>query len=89
MIQALFTLLIYILVLGVLWYLFDYLISAVPIPDPFAKVARILLVVIGCLILIALLLDIAGMGVGLRLPRMSRSGPIYDVPFLPGLPIFA
>jgi len=60
MIGTLIHLIIYIIILGVIWWLLDYLISALPVPEPFAKVARILLVVVAVLIIVMLLLNLVG-----------------------------
>jgi len=60
MIGTLIHLIIYIIVLGIIWWLLDYLIGALQIPDPFAKIARILLVVVAVLIIVMLLLNLVG-----------------------------
>ena len=70
MISALFTLIIYALVLSILFWLFDYLAATLPIPDPPARFVRIALVVVFALVFIALLLDLAGVSTGLDLPRL-------------------
>jgi TRAP-type C4-dicarboxylate transport system permease small subunit len=69
MITALITVLIYLLVLGVLWWAIDYAISAIPIPDPPARFIRIIMVVVFALIFVSLLLSLIGVG-GLDLPRL-------------------
>ena len=70
MISALFTLIIYALVLGILFWLFDYLCATLPIPDPPARFVRIALVVVFALVFIALLLNLVGVSTGLDLPRL-------------------
>lgn len=70
MITALFTLIIYLLVLGIAWWAVDYLIATLPIPDPPARFIRIAMVVIFALILITLLLGLAGVSTGVDLPRL-------------------
>lgn len=69
MFGALITILIYIVVLGILYYAIDYAIKNVPIPDPPARFIRIIVVVIFCLIVISLLLSFVGVG-GIDLPRI-------------------
>jgi preprotein translocase subunit SecE len=69
MIAALFTVLIYCLVLGIIVWLVNYLISAIPIEEPFARIARILVVVIAVLIVVFLLLSLVGVG-DIGLPRL-------------------
>ena len=54
---ALINLVIYILILGVILWLALYVISHVPMPEPFGTVARVVIMVVGCLILIVLLLN--------------------------------
>ena len=63
MIGLLVTLLVVCLVIGLIWYVVD----AIPVPDPLNRIAKIVSVVIGCLILILLLLDVAGYNTGVRL----------------------
>jgi hypothetical protein len=69
MIGLLITILIYALIFGLLYWLVTYIVAAVPIPDPFGKVMIIAVVVIGVLMLIGLLLEIAGHPIGL--PRIG------------------
>jgi TRAP-type C4-dicarboxylate transport system permease small subunit len=69
-ISALFTLIIYALVLGILFWLFDYLVATLPIPDPPARFIRIAIVVVFVLIFIALLLNLVGVSTGVDLPRL-------------------
>jgi len=71
MIGALITLVVYLLVLGVIWYLVDYVIGAIPVPDPPARIIRILLVVLFCIIIIVLLLNFIGVSTGVSLPKMG------------------
>ena len=71
MIGILFTVLIYIIVLGILYYAIDYAITNVPIPDPPARFIRIIVVVIFCIILVALLLNLTGVSTGVNLPRIG------------------
>lgn len=69
MITALINIAIYLVILVIIYYLIDYILKAVPVPDPPARILRILMVVIFCLILIALLLNMLGVGFG-PLPRL-------------------
>jgi len=70
MVSALFTLLIYAIVFGLVYWLFDYLVATLPIPDPPARFIRIALVVVFTLVIIALLLGMVGVAPGLDLPRL-------------------
>ena len=66
MITSLVFLLIYLLIIGVVIWLALYIISQLPMPAPFGQVARVIVVVIGCLILILLLLNFIGLMPGER-----------------------
>ena len=69
MISMLITILVYVIILAVLWYAFEYAITNLPITDPPARYIRILVVVIFCLIIVSLLLSLIGVG-GFDLPRL-------------------
>jgi len=71
MISALITLIVYLLVLGVIWYLLGYVISNLPVPDPPARIIRILVVVLFCIIIIVLLLNFVGLSTGISLPKLG------------------
>jgi hypothetical protein len=60
MVNALVYFVIYIVVIGLIIGLLLWLIDNVPIPEPFHRVARIAIIVIGVLIVIVLLLSILG-----------------------------
>lgn len=51
---------IWIVVAGLIYWLLLYLIGVCGLPEPFNKVARVVLAVVGVLFLINLLLGIAG-----------------------------
>lgn len=58
MIETLVNLVIYILILGLIFGLLDYIIRTVPMFEPFRGIARTILVVVACLILIVFLLQL-------------------------------
>lgn len=60
MIQTLIFLIIYIIVIGLVLWLLRYLVNAIPMEEPFRRIANIAIVVIGVLILILLLLQFIG-----------------------------
>lgn len=62
-------LLIYLLVVGVVIGLIWYVCDALPIPQPLNKIIKVVSMVVGCIIVILALLQIAGMGPGL--PRIN------------------
>jgi hypothetical protein len=53
------------------WWLLTYLIDVIPLPEPFHRVARIAILVIGVLIVILLLLQFIGVVDG-GMPRLTR-----------------
>ena len=58
--QGLVELIIYLAIVGGVLWLLLWLISYVGLPEPFAKVAKIIIMVVGVLILINVLLGFAG-----------------------------
>lgn len=58
--EALLRAVIYLIVVGVIFWLITYLIKKLPIPDPFATVINVILVVAAVLICINVLLGLAG-----------------------------
>lgn len=71
MITGLVMLVIYIIVLGLVIWLLSYLVDVIPLPDPFNRVAKIAIMVIGVLIVILLLLNFIGVLDG-GPPRLGR-----------------
>jgi len=57
MIAGLIHLVIYIIVIGIIVWLLLWLIDNVPVPEPFHRVARIVIIVVGVLVLILALLN--------------------------------
>ena len=62
-------LLVYLVILVIVCIFLYWLMSQIPLPEPLQKIAIIVLVAIGVIVLIGLLLHFAGIGGGLRLPR--------------------
>jgi preprotein translocase subunit SecE len=71
MITSLIHLVIYIIIIGLIFWLLDYIISNVPLFEPFRSVARVVLMVVAVLILILLLLQLVGGGGGINLPKLG------------------
>ena len=71
MIESLIYLVLYLVVIGVIVWLLLYLIDAVPVPEPFHRVARVAIIVISVLIVIVLLLQFVGALSGAP-PRLLR-----------------
>jgi hypothetical protein len=57
MIPALIHVLIIILVLGLAWWLLSYL----PIPEPFGQIIRVILIIIAILVVVSVLWPLAGL----------------------------
>lgn len=58
--EALFHLLIYIIVAGFIWWLCSWALGQAGLPEPFNKVARVILAVVAVIWLINLLLSLTG-----------------------------
>ena len=72
MIASLVYLVVYIIVLGLIVWLLNYLIDAVPLGEPFNRIAKVALMVIAVLIVILLLLQFIGVMDG-GVPRLGRN----------------
>lgn len=66
MIATLVHVLIILLILGVVFWLCEYVLGLIPAAAPFKIVARVILAVIALLVLLNLLLPLAGGGGGYR-----------------------
>ena len=60
MIDGLVGLLILVLVLGIVVWLVIWLIDTIPLPDPFGRIAKVLIAVIALLIILARALPLLG-----------------------------
>jgi phosphoglycerol transferase MdoB-like AlkP superfamily enzyme len=76
MINTLITLVIYIIVIGLILWLLQYIVNTLPMFEPFRQIANIVIMVIGVLFLIAVLLSVVGGG-GVSLPRLGGLRPIF------------
>ena len=70
MIATVITLIIYLAVIGLLYWLVIWVIDAIPIPDPPARIIKILAMVVLVLIVIVLLLNLIGANTGINLPKL-------------------
>jgi hypothetical protein len=73
MIVSLINLIIWLLVVGIIYWLAIYVIQAVPIPDPPARFIKIALTVILVLVIINLLLNLVGVSTGFDVPRVTTA----------------
>ena len=72
MIGTLISLLVYLLILGILWWAVNAILALLApyVAEPFMSIIKIILIVILALILISLLLQLMGVATGLHLPVM-------------------
>jgi hypothetical protein len=70
MIPALVSLIIYLLVLGILYALAVYVVDAL-IPEPPARMIKVVLIVIIAIVAVLLLLQLVGVGSGLNMPKLT------------------
>ena len=68
MISSLITLIIYLIIVGVIYWAVTTILGIIPLPAPIAQVIRVLLIVILVLVVVYALLGLAGtpMHLGLR-----------------------
>lgn len=69
MIGAVINLIIYLLILGILYYLFVYVVDQF-IPEPPQRILKVAAIVVLCILVILLLLDLIGSGGGVHLPKI-------------------
>ena len=62
MIEALITLVIYLVIVGLLWWAATTILAVIPLPEPIKTVVRVLLIVILCLVVIYALLGLVPHG---------------------------
>lgn len=68
MITGLVYLIVYLIIIGLILWVLLYAVQNIPMPAPFAQVAKVVIIVVGCLIVILLLLQLIG-GMG-PLPKL-------------------
>ena len=71
MIGALLTFVVYLIVLGLVLWLIDYVVALLPLPPPFHQVIRIVIAVIAVIVVIYLLLGLFGAA---DVPRFGHYG---------------
>lgn len=70
MIAALINLIIYLLVVGILYWVVVYVVDNF-IPDPPARIIKVVLIVIIALVVVLALLGLIGVGTGINLPKLG------------------
>ncbi len=61
MIDALITIIIYLIIAGLIWWAVTTILGVIPIPEPIKTVINVLMIVVLCLIVIYALLPLAHM----------------------------
>ena len=72
MIGALINLIVWLLIVGILYWLAIWVIDSIPIPDPPARMIKVVLMVVLVIVVILLLLQLVGIGGDFRLPRLTE-----------------
>lgn len=63
MIETLISLIVYLLIVGLIWWAVTTILGVIPIPEPIKTVIRVLMIVVLCLIVIYALLPLAHISV--------------------------
>jgi hypothetical protein len=71
MISALITLIVWLLVVGILYWIVIYVLDAIPIPDPPNRIIKVVLAVVLALAVLLMLLDLMGVHSGVTFPRIG------------------
>lgn len=71
MISALITLIVYLIIIGLIYWLVLYVIDTIPIPDPPARIIKIALMVLLVLVIIMLILNLFGAVSGVDMPKIN------------------
>lgn len=58
--SAIVSVVVYLIIAGLIFWLLWWLISYIALPEPFAKVARVILAIAAVLVIIGVLLGLAG-----------------------------
>lgn len=67
MIEALITVIIYLLIAGLIWWAVTTILGVIPLPEPIKTVVNVLMIVVLCLIVIYALMGLVPHG---RLPAL-------------------
>jgi hypothetical protein len=77
MIAALIWFVIYIVVIGCIFWLLTWLIDYVGLPEPFHRIARIIIAVVAVIIVLLLLLRLLGVDGGGGFPKLGFNSSVY------------
>jgi hypothetical protein len=79
MIAALIWFVIYIVVIGCIFWLLTWLIDYVGLPEPFHRIARIIIAVVAVIIVLLLLLRLLGVDGGQGFPKLGFNSSVYGL----------
>lgn len=65
------TLLIYLIILGVVWYLGNYILDNIPLPGPVSQIGKVVLTVIVVILAVYFLIGVLGSVGSISLPKIS------------------
>ena len=71
MISVLVNLIVWMLVVGILWYILVYALDAIPVPDPPNRLIKVVITVVMCLVVLLAVLNLLGVHTGVDLPKLS------------------
>lgn len=73
MISALLGLILFLIIIGVLWWAVKQILALIPLAEPFATLVRVLIVVVGVVIAIYVIIWLLGLaGLHVSLPAFGR-----------------
>jgi uncharacterized membrane protein len=70
MIGALVSLIVWLLVIGILYYVAVYVVDNL-IPEPPQRIVKIVLIVVVAIVVVLLLLDLIGVSTGVDMPKLQ------------------
>ena len=71
MINLLVNLIVWLLVVGILWYILVYALDAIPVPDPPNRLIKVVITVVMCLVILLAVLNLIGVSTGVDLPKLG------------------
>lgn len=86
MVASLIQLVIWIIVVGLIFWVLNYLVDTLPLPEPFHKVAKVILAVVAVLVVLMVLLQLLGVSTGFP-PLRSGANEPFSFPVLLALTV--
>ena len=79
MVASLIQLVIWLIVIGLIFWVLNYLVDTIPLAEPFHRIAKVVLAVVAVLIVLVLLLQLLGISTGL--PPLRSGALVLGVPY--------